>query len=128
MKARSWDYWALLAIGGLTMVSGLLQAAAPDLVLGLISGDASAANRHSFAILGMFMVLFGGLLSHALLGPRHLPVAVLWSGLQKLGAAGAVGLGVGKGLFGSLALLVAGFDLLCGLLALRYWSSIRAAR
>jgi hypothetical protein len=128
MKVRSWDYWTLLAIGALTVLAGLLQAAAPEVVLRLVSGDVSPANRHSFAIVGMFMVLFGGLLSHALLSPGHLPVAVLWSGLQKLGAAGAVGLGVGKGVFGSLGLLVAGFDLVSGLLALRYWSSIRAPR
>ncbi|MGH2627048.1 MAG: patatin [Anaerolineales bacterium] len=128
MKRRGWLYWVLLAIGAITVVSGLVQAAAPGFVLGLIGGEASAANRHSFAIVGMFMVLFGGLLSHALLSPADHPVAVLWAGLQKLGAAGAVGLGVSKGLFASFALLVAGFDLLSGMLALAYWLSIRASR
>jgi hypothetical protein len=125
MKPRSPLHWVVLAIALITVVSGLVQALAPSFILGLVGGEPAPGNRHSFAIVGMFMVLFGGLLSHALLSPRHHPLPVLWSGFQKLGAAGAVGLGVAKGLFGSIALLVAGFDLLSGILVLVYWRSIR---
>lgn len=128
MKSRGWLDWALLAIGAITVVSGLVQAAAPGFVLGLIGGDLSPANRHSFAIVGMFMVLFGGLLVHALASPAHHPIAVFWAALQKLGASGVVGLGVSKGLFAPLALLVAGFDLLSGVLAIAYCLSIRDSR
>jgi len=128
VKRRGWLDWVLLAIGAITVVSGLVQAVAPGLVLGLIGGDPSPANRHSFAIVGMFMVLFGGMLCHALLASEHHPIPLLWAALQKLGAAGAVGLGVSKGLFAPLALLVAGFDLLSGVLALVYWRSIRDPR
>jgi hypothetical protein len=40
---------------------------------------------------------------------------------QKLGASAAVGLGVRRGLLSPLALAVAGFDALSGLVALDYW-------
>jgi hypothetical protein len=46
---------------------------------------------------------------------------VLWAALQKFGASAAVGLGVMHGVFSPVALGVAGFDLLSGILALMYW-------
>jgi len=125
VKPKPALWWVLVAISALTALSGLVQAVSPGLILGLIGGDTSAANRHSFGIVGMFMVLFGGLLLQALLSSRHHPLAVFWAGLQKLGAAGAVGLGVGKGLFSSLAWAVAGFDLLTGVLIFFYLRRIR---
>lgn len=128
MKTGHWLRGALLGIGAVTILTGLVQAARPGFILALIGGETSAGNLHSFAIVGMFMVLFGGLLSHALLSPAHPPIPLLWAGLQKLGAPGAVALGVGKGLFGPLALVVAAFDLLSGLLVLTYWSSVRQRR
>lgn len=110
----------LLAIAALTVMSGLVQLVAPSFVLGIIGADATAVGAHSFGIVGMFMVLFGGLLWEGL-GPRGpIPTALRWAGLQKLGAAGAVGLGVARGLFGPLALGVAGFDLLSGVLIFVY--------
>ena len=117
---RSWLYRVLLAIGAVTVLSGLGQAVRPDLVLGVVGGEATPASMHFFGIVGMFMVLFGGLLLHALLSPDPQPAAVLWAGLQKFGAAGAVGLGVLNGIFSPLALAVAGFDLLSGVLILLY--------
>jgi hypothetical protein len=50
--------------------------------------------------------------------------ALLWSGLQKLGAVGAVGLGVYHGLFSNLALAVAAFDLLSAVVMLLYWRKV----
>jgi hypothetical protein len=110
----------LLAISALTVASGLGQLLKPDLVLGLVGGESTPASRHFFGIVGMFMVLFGAMLLHALLTAGNHSVAVLWAGAQKLGAAAAVGLGVAKGIFSPLALGVAGFDLLSGLLILAY--------
>jgi hypothetical protein len=50
---------------------------------------------------------------------------VLWAAAQKVGASGAVGLGVKRGVFSPLALGVAAFDFLSGALALAYWRRLR---
>lgn len=110
----------LLAIAALTVVSGAVQMVWPSVVLGLIGAEATAVGAHSFGIVGMFMVLFGGLLWEGLAPRGPIPTALRWAGLQKLGAAGAVGLGVLHGLFGPLALGVAAFDLLSGVLIFMY--------
>jgi hypothetical protein len=125
LKRKSWLYWILVLISASTVLSGLVQMIAPGFVLHVVGGATDGAGAHFFGIVGMFMVLFGGMMLQALLSPSDHPVAVLWAGLQKLGAAAAVSLGVSRGFFSSLALLVAGFDLLSGLLILVYWRSIR---
>jgi hypothetical protein len=111
----------LLLIAVLTVISGLVQAVAPGRLLSLLSAESTAASRHFFGIVGMFMVLFGGLLWHALTSGSAQPIPVLWAALQKFGASAAVGLGVMHGVFSPVALGVAGFDLLSGILALMYW-------
>ncbi len=118
-------YWLLVIISVATLISGCLQMIKPDVILGIISGEISAGNLHSFAIVGMFMVLFGGLLLHALLSPKHHPLAVLWASLQKFGAFAAVAIGVINGVFSALAWGVAIFDLISGLLIIIYWFNIR---
>lgn len=116
---------AVLAIAAITVVSGLTQLVAPGLVLGLIGGSTTATTEHFFAIIGMFMAIVGGLVLHAELGADSREVALLWGSLQKYGAAVAVALGVGRGLFGALALLVAGFDLVSGGLMTWHWRRSR---
>lgn len=114
--------WRVLAlIAGATVLSGLVQMVRPSFVLHTIGGDITPASSHFFGIVGMFMVLFGGAMLHALLSAVPQPIVVLWASLQKFGAAVAVGLGVGHGIFSALALLVAGFDLLSGVLMYWYW-------
>jgi hypothetical protein len=115
----------LSVIGALTVVTGALQVATPGFVLGQLAVDSNAASLHLFAIIGMFMVLFGGLLLHALSAATPQPTALLWVGFQKLGAAVAVGIGVMNGVFSPLAWLVAGFDLLSGALILAYWRAVK---
>jgi hypothetical protein len=111
----------LVLIAVLTAVSGAVQMLKPDFVLRLVGGPDNPGARHFFGIVGMFMVLFGGLAFQALRAPAEMQALPLrWAALQKLGASGAVGLGVYKGLFGILALGVAGFDLLSGLLIVLY--------
>lgn len=110
------------------MASGLGQLVRPDLVLRLIGGETTPASLHFFGIVGMFMLLFGGMLLHALLTAGDHSVAVLWAGLQKFGAAGAVGLGVMNDVFSPLALAVAGFDLLSGFFIFAYRKRARGAR
>lgn len=120
-------HWVLVAISVATVASGLGQLVMPGLVLDVLSSESTPATRHFFGIVGMFMVLFGGALLHALLGKAPQPVVVLWAGLQKFGAFAAVTLGVLSDLFSALALGVAAFDLVSGVLVLLYWNRVRHA-
>lgn len=124
MAYRNYLIIILKWISGLTIVSGLLQILAPEFVLNIIGGDITESTSYMFGIIGMFMMLFGGLLLHALLSEADHPVAVLWCALQKFGAGIAITLAVGNGLFSLLALGVAVFDLFSGVLIAIYWYSI----
>ncbi len=116
------------AIGVITIVSGAGQVVAPGFVLGQLAVETNPASLHFFAIVGMFMVLFGGLLLHGMYRVPSQPVALLWAGLQKFGASAAVGIGVMNDVFSPLAWLVAGFDLLSGALILAYWRAVKEER
>jgi hypothetical protein len=126
MKSKNGLYWLLVLISAGTAGTGLVQVVAPGFVLGVVGGESTPTSRHFFGIVGMFMTLFGGLLLQALLSAEHHPLAVFWAGLQKLGAFVAVGIGVQRGLFATIALSVAFFDLLSGILIFAYWRSMRA--
>jgi hypothetical protein len=103
------------------MLSGAIQMVQPAFVLHLVGGPDNPGARHFFGIVGMFMLLFGGLAFQSLRAPEAQQALPLrWAALQKLGASAAVGLGFHHGLFGAMALLVAGFDLLSALLFLLY--------
>jgi hypothetical protein len=112
---------ALLAIGVITVATGATQAAAPGTLLNALDVENTDATRQLFGTVGMFMVVVGGLLTAAMRRPGEGRDVVFWTGLQKLGAAGAVTLGVRRAVFAPRALLVAGFDFLSGLIALDYW-------
>lgn len=127
MKTRDWHYWTLAAIAVITIFSGLLQMSSPGFELRMLSAESTPTSRHFFAIVGMFMVLFGGAFLHALCSPAHHPVVVLWASFQKFGAFAAVALGVLNHIFSPLALLVASFDLCSGVLGIWYWRKIRQA-
>lgn len=104
-----------------TIVSGLIQLVAPAFVLNFIGGEITTTSIHFFAIIGMFMTLFGGLMVHTVYSPYPQKPAILWSAFQKLGAFAAVSLGVMNGLFAPIALSVAFFDFISGLLFLYYF-------
>ncbi len=106
----------ILAIAILTFFSGLVQMLSPNFVLNFVGGQIAPANSHSFGIIGMFMLLFGGMVAHTVYEANSSKTIILWAGLQKIGAAIAVGLAINKGLFNGLAGLVAGFDLFSGIL------------
>lgn len=125
MKTRDWHYWLLAAIAVITIFSGLVQMIVPSKELHQLSAEATPTSEHFFAIVGMFMILFGGAFLHALCSPTHHPIVVFWASLQKFGAFGAVGLGVLHHIFSPLALLVAAFDLASGILGIWYWLKIR---
>ena len=116
---------ALIAIAGLTAITGAIQVFAPRPMLQSLMAEDDDTARHFFGTIGMFMVVVGGGLLNALLRPGRDPVIVFWAALQKLGASVAVGLGVRRGIFSPLALVVSFFDFLSGLLALEHWRRIR---
>jgi hypothetical protein len=118
---RKLERAALLGIGATTAATGVLQAASPGTTLALLRADESATARHFFGTVGMFMACTGGVL---LARPSD-PAVVLMTAAQKLGASAAVGLGVKRGLLAPIALGVAGFDALSGLVALDYWRRLR---
>ena len=107
----------LIVIAAATVVSGLTQMVAPAFVLGMIGGDTGDAAQHLFRTVGMFMAITGAMFLQSLLRWSKEPAIPLWIGVQKLAAAVLVGWGVASGLFGSLALGVAAFDLFSGVLA-----------
>lgn len=113
---------ALIAISAITIISGAAQLAAPKFVLDMIAADQSAAAQHHFATVGMFMVVTGAMLFQTLVRRSPDPTVPLWIGVQKLAAAALVGWGYSKGLFPPVALGVAGFDLISGVLAWIYLS------
>jgi hypothetical protein len=116
---------ALMAIAAVTVATGAAQILAPSVELKPLQVEDSPATRHLFGTLGMFMVIVGGLLLGALRRPAAPPAVVFWAGAQKLGAAGAVALGVRRAVFSPLALVVAVFDFASGLLAFDYWRRVR---
>jgi hypothetical protein len=126
-----WERWArlaVLAIAAVTAVTGTVQIMAPGAVLDFLSADRSPAAEQGFATVGMFMVLFAGLVLNALIVRSGERVTLLWASLQKLGASAAVGLGVARGVFSAIALLVASFDLASGALMLWYRSGLGGGR
>jgi len=108
----------------ITIVSGVAQLIAPAFVLSMVGASASASALHFFAIVGMFMALFGGMVLHAIYSAYPNFIAIRWGAMQKLGAFVAVGLGVIQGVFAPLALGVAFFDLFSGLLFLYYLKTL----
>lgn len=116
----------VIIISVVTIVSGLTQVVAPAFVLGFIGADITPTSAHFFAIVGMFMALFGGMLLHAVYSayPNH--VAILWAAFQKLGAFLAVGIGVIHDIFAPIAVGVAFFDLFSGILFLYYLKNLRS--
>lgn len=117
--------WVLAAIALITVVFGAFQFVAPGVELRLLRAEDTATSRHFFRIVGMFMVLFGGLLLHGLRDRSKSPVPFLWAGLQKVGASVMVAVGVVLGLMSPVAMLVAVFDLLSAVLVLGYVGFLR---
>ena len=110
----------VVVISVLTIISGLTQVVMPGFVLNVIGAEISDISKHLFGIVGMFMVLFGGLLLHTVYQTHTSRTAVFWCALQKLGAFVAVSLGVYNELFSWMAMGVAVFDLISGILFLYY--------
>ena len=117
--------FAAALIAAVTVASGLVQLVAPGVVLRVIAAESTLSTRHFFAIVGMFMAIVGGLLLQVLLTRTDERTVVLWGAVQKLGASIAVGVGVARGVFGGLALLIAAFDLFSCVVLGRLWVRMR---
>jgi uncharacterized protein YjeT (DUF2065 family) len=121
MIIRDRFWWALFAIGVLTVVNGLAQLLAPGFVLSLVATEASSLSKHLIASLGMVVALFGGMFLYAILDDQPQPIPVLWTGLQKLATAIAVGLGVQHTTYVAPVVAFALFDLFAGAMIIGYW-------
>lgn len=110
----------LMVIAAITIASGLTQLVAPDVVLAMIGGEASGSTNHAFATVGMFMVITGAMFLQSLWRRSTDPSIPLWIGVQKFAAFLLVSWAVAKGLFGTIALVVAIFDMITALLAWLY--------
>lgn len=108
---------ALFAITGSTIVSGAVQAIAPAFVLRLVGAEANPTSKHFFRLIGLFMLLFGGMLGEEQAGNgKNL---LRWCAAQKFVAVLGVTLGVRRGIFQPRALAVAAFDCYSFLVLLR---------
>ena len=110
----------VILISAATILSGMTQLVMPRFVMGVIGAEITETSAHFFAIVGMFMALFGGLMIHALYSAIPQRPAILWCAFQKLGAFIVVGLGILNGIFAPIAMGVALFDLFSGLIFLYY--------
>ena len=127
MRQQSLLYYLVTAIAAITVVSGLVQMVVPRFVLRLVGAEITSTSSHFFGIVGMFMLLFGGALLHEVFSTPAQPVVALWAALQKFGAVAAVILGVLRGIFSPLALVVSSFDLVSAVIIFAYWSRIKKA-
>jgi hypothetical protein len=117
-------FWIIILISAATVISGIVQIFAPEFVLKLVGANRDLTADHFFSIIGMFMALFGGMLLQAMRSASNQQVAVFWAGSQKIGASLAVGIGVERHVFSTLALAVASFDFISGCLIFWYWRRI----
>src|SRR5947209_11439780 len=124
-RRRDLLFWLVLFVGATTVVTGLAEVVAPGVVLDALGAEKSETSRQLFATVGMFMVVVGAGLTHALLAAGDHRVLLLWAGLQKLGAVIAVSAGVARGVFRTAALLVALNDLVSS--GLVFWYRRRAS-
>lgn len=125
MIVRDRFWWALFAIGIVTVANGLVQLLAPDFVLRIVAFEVNAIAKHLIASLGMLVSLFGGMFLYAILDERPQYVAVLWAGIAKFGTAIAIGLGVQHTTFIAPVLALALFDLVAGIMIVGYWFRLK---
>jgi uncharacterized protein YjeT (DUF2065 family) len=123
LRDRFW--WTLYCIGAITVFSGVVQSLAPETLLQVLSPDVTLVSKHFLRITGALTASFGALLMHALVRHDAQHVAFLWTGIQKILTAAAVGLAIQDRIFSSLALAAAIFDLVAGVMIVAYWYWIK---
>jgi len=115
----------VVVISLITVFAGTAQMLFPGFVLDQVGGDITRASAHFFAIIGMFMLLFGALMLHNVYSAVSDRGTALWCALQKIGACAAVVIGIYHHVFTLLAVGVALFDLLSGVIFLLYRRNLK---
>ncbi len=108
-------------VGALTAFFGLLVLAFPKTMLDLLDADKPDPSSYLFGIVGVFILLFGGLLIDAARRANPPPVALFWCVLQKCASVLVLLIALITGVFGALALLVAAFDIAGALVVYGLW-------
>ncbi|HEY4328060.1 MAG TPA: hypothetical protein VGN20_29010 [Mucilaginibacter sp.] len=116
----------ILIISLLTILSGIVQLVMPAFVLSQVGAAINDTTKQLFATIAMFMIMFGGLVVHALYDAQSNRAAFLWGAFQKFGASIAVGIGILHGIFNLTSGAVASFDFCSGILFLYYYKQIKA--
>ena len=111
----------LIVIAAITFVSGAAQLVAGEMILGIIATSATGPEVHLFGTVGMFMLITGAMFCQSLIQRTDAPAISLWISVQKFAAAVLVFIAWMKGYFLWLALGVAAFDLVTGVLAFMFW-------
>ncbi len=111
----------LIAIAAITFVSGAAQLVAGEMILGIIARSATGSEVHLFGTVGMFMVITGAMFFQSLIQRTDAPAISFWIAMQKFAAAVLVFIAWIKGYFLWLALGVAAFDFVTGILAFLFW-------
>jgi hypothetical protein len=101
-----------------------MQLIAPSFVLNSVGVEITPTTKQLFATIGMFMIMFGGLIVQALYSVQQNGAAILWGALQKIGASLAVFIGIFHHLFSPVAALVASFDFVSFILLIIYYRNI----
>jgi hypothetical protein len=112
---------ALICIAAITVLTGLVQLAAPGWALAFISADHSPLGAHFFRTVGMFMVITGAMFLQSLCARSAEGFIPFWIGVQKLAAALLVGWAIVSGLLAPIAYAVAGFDAATAILTFAFW-------
>ena len=111
----------LIAIAAITVLSGAAQLIVPTVTLSFIAKPAEPLSPQLFATVGMFMVITGALFFESLWNRSGEGAIPFWIGVQKLAAAALVTFGWTKGVLVGLAVGVAAFDFVSGVLCFVFW-------
>lgn len=125
-----------LYIAIITFFSGAFQMCFPVFMLSIIgtgnthienmlSTEGASSASHFFRIVGMFMLLFGGMLWQSITCNQGTKIIAFWSTLQKFGAVVAVCYGTYLAYFSWLALTVAAFDALSTVILCLYYRQLK---
>jgi hypothetical protein len=126
MKTINWKYWVLLSSAVFNVAIGVSQVLMPSTVMAQLHVSVDVNTLQFFATLGFLLVVIGGLQIQSFLFTKpDQPLVVFWSGVEKLGAAGAVTVGALHHVFGPIMFFVAFMSVLLGLLNLWYWFEIK---
>ena len=118
--ARDALFWLVAAVAALTLAAGTMAVLAPSPLLALLAVDPAQPALYLFGLFGLFVALFGGASLHALFGRGAGRLVLMWAAVEKLAVVAGFLVGVAHGIFGSLALAIAGADFAAGLLIVVY--------